>query len=233
MHNSKYKILVIEDEPDILVLVRTLLESAGYQVILAENGETGKMLQASHRPDLVLLDVGLPDADGRDVLRSIRTQSSAPVIMLSANDAEDVIVQALDAGANDYVRKPFGAAELLARVRNTLRATQGIIARSDGKFETDGLVIDYDARSVKLNSTQIHLTQIEYNIIALLAKHCGKMLTYTQICKEIWGYNDAGSTKKLQVNMANIRKKFVAADGKTHHIQNELGVGYRMRAKDE
>ncbi len=233
MHNSKYKILVIEDDPDIRVLVRTLLETAGYQVLLAENGETGKMLHASHRPDLVLLDIGLPDADGRDVLRSIRTQSSAPVIMLSANDAEDVIVQALDAGANDYVRKPFGAAELLARVRNTLRATQGIIARSDGKFEADGLVIDYDARSVKLNNTEIHLTQIEYNIIALLAKHCGKMLTYTQICKEIWGYNDAGSTKKLQVNMANIRKKFVAANVNARHIQNELGVGYRMRAKDE
>ncbi len=233
MQNNKYKILVIEDECDIRALVQTLLDGAGYQVLLAENGETGKMLQASHRPDLVLLDVGLPDTDGREVLRAIRAHASVPVIMLSANDAEDVIVQALDFGANDYVRKPFGAAELLARVRNTLRATQGVIAQADGKFESDGLVINYDARSISLNGTQIHFTQIEYNIIALLAKHCGKMLTYAQICKEIWGYTDVGSTKKLQVNMANIRKKFATVQNGAHPIQNELGVGYRMHAKDE
>ena len=233
MQDSKYKILVIEDEPDIRVLVRTVLDAAGYQVLLAENGETGKMLNASHRPDLVLLDVGLPDTDGREVLRAIRNQSAVPVIMLSANDAEAVIVQALDLGANDYVRKPFGAAELLARVRNTLRATHGILAQPDGKFISDGLIIDFDARSIKLNGTEIHFTQIEYNILALLARHCGKMLTYTQICKEIWGYNDIGSTKKLQVNMANIRKKFAACSAGTRHIQNELGVGYRMRATDE
>ncbi|MBQ4160221.1 MAG: response regulator transcription factor [Clostridia bacterium] len=232
MQSNKYKLLAIEDEPEIRALLQTLLEAAGYKILSAENGETGKMLQASHQPDLVLLDLGLPDIDGREVLRAIRKDSACPVIVLSAISDEDVIVQALDLGANDYIRKPFGAAELLARVRNTLRTAQGVIAASDGKFASDGLVIDYDARTVELDGTQIHFTQTEYNILALLAKHSGKMLSYSFICKEIWGYTDAGSTKKLQVNMANIRKKFAAIPNGLRHITNELGVGYRMQNKD-
>ena len=173
MQANKYKLLAVEDEPEIRSLLKTLLEAAGYRVLLAENGETGKMLQASHQPDLVLLDLGLPDIDGREVLRAIRKDSTCPVIVLSAINDEEVIVQALDLGANDYIRKPFGAAELLARVRNTLRTTHGVIKASDGKFASDGLVIDYDARTVELDGTQIHFTQTEYNILALLAKHSG------------------------------------------------------------
>ncbi len=236
MNNNKYKILVIEDEENIRNLVKTLLETNGYSVITAKNGREAQLVNASHHPDLVILDLGLPDMDGMVFLREIRRDSAVPVIVLSARTEEGDKVNALDIGANDYVTKPFGSAELVARVRSALRISQqnrdGGIA-SNGKFQSDGLVINYDSRQVFIDGEEIKLTQTEYNIIALLSKYAGKVLTYAFIIKEIWGYNDLGSIKKLQVNMANVRKKFGAKPGEKNYIVNELGVGYRMCEQKE
>ena len=234
--NNKYKILVVEDESNIRNLLTTMLEAAGYQVIQAATCENAKAMHASYLPDLVILDLGLPDADGMRFLDTIRQTSAVPVIVLSARSDERDKVEALDAGANDYVTKPFGSAELLARVRSALRnhrhsSQEGRLP--GGKFSVDELVIDYDARQIFIQGEEVKLTQTEYNIVALLSEHCGKVLTYSAIIKAIWGYPDEGSVKKLQVNMANIRKKFGAKPGKTSYISNELGVGYRMNGERE
>lgn len=224
--SNKYKILLIEDEANIRTFVSALLEADGYQVIHAENCSNGKMLFASYIPDLVVLDLGLPDGDGMSLLEYIRAASPVPVIVLSARNGETDKVSALDAGANDYVTKPFGPAEFMARVRSALRNVRRNTENS--KFVLDNLTIDYDARTITLDGEEIKLTQTEYNIIALLSQHCGKVMTYSAIISAIWGYNDSGSIKKLQVNMANIRRKFGAVPGKDSYITNELGVGYKM-----
>lgn len=228
--NNKYKILMIEDEENIITFVSALLEANDYQILSAKTCQNGCMMFASHRPDLVILDLGLPDGDGMEVLKKIRETSLTPVLVLSARTDESDKVLALDSGANDYITKPFGSAELLARVRSALRNLRHISKEDlpNGKFEADGLVIDYASRRVCIDGVEIKLTQTEYNIIALLSKHSGKVLTYASIIKAIWGYSDHGSIKKLQVNMANIRKKFGAEPGKKNYIVNELGVGYRM-----
>lgn len=235
MTANKYTILVIEDESNINNIVSALLQANGYKTISARSCGSGKMLFASHHPDLVILDLGLPDADGTEFLREIRRDSFTPVIVLSARTEESEKVDALDLGANDYVTKPFGSAELVARVRSALRSSR---RSSDSElfngsiYESNGLKIDYDARRIFIDNAEIKLTQTEYNIIALLSEHSGKVLTYSYIIKAIWGYNDIGSVKKLQVNMANIRKKFGAKPGKKNYIVNELGVGYRMNDGD-
>lgn len=236
MNGNKYKILIIEDDEHINRLVATLLEANGYQALMAYSCEDGIMMYASHRPDLVILDLGLPDLDGMTFLKRIRTDSLTPVIVLSARTDEKDKVDALDLGANDYITKPFGSNELLARVRSTLRVTTHRMEDGrlpGGKFEASGLVIDYDARRVFLHGKEVKLTQTEYNIIAVLSEHAGKVMTYSAIIKEIWGYNDTGSIKKLQVNMVNIRKKLGARPGEKNYIVNELGVGYRMCEEDE
>lgn len=235
MINNKYKILVIEDEANINNLLKALLETSGYQVITAKNCKNGQTLFTSHRPDLVILDLGLPDRDGMTFLEEIRKESLTPVIVVSARNEDKDKVDALDLGANDYVTKPFSSAELVARVRSALRNSRHSADEGrfpGGKFESDGLVIDYDARLVFIDKTEINLTQTEYNIIALLSEHSGKVMTYAAIINSIWGYSDVYSTKKLQVNMANIRKKFGAKPGKKNYIVNELGVGYRMCERD-
>ena len=198
--------------------------------------EDGMMMYASHRPDLVVLDLGLPDQDGMTFLKRLRKDSLTPVIVLSARSDEKDKVEALDMGANDYVTKPFGSNEFLARIRSTLRMTTHRMQNGmfpGGKFKASGLTIDYDARRVFLHKKEVKLTQTEYNIIAALSEHAGKVMTYSAIIKEIWGYNDEGSIKKLQVNMVNIRKKLGARPGEKNYIVNELGVGYRMCEADE
>ncbi|MBR5218242.1 MAG: response regulator transcription factor [Clostridia bacterium] len=232
--NNKYKILVVEDEENINNLVSALMEANGYSAVSAASCADGEMLYFSHRPDVVILDLGLPDADGIELLTKIRKSSLTPVIVLSARNDEREKVNALDLGANDYVTKPFGSSELVARVRTALRISRHsseIGKLPGGRFVFDGLVIDYDSRRVFIDDTEIKLTQTEYNIIALLSEYSGKVLTYAFIIKSIWGYDDLGSTKKLQVNMANIRKKFGAKPGEKNYIVNELGVGYRMCEK--
>lgn len=233
MENNKYKILLIEDDPSIRSVVTTMLEAENYKVIISETCSLAKTLFISHKPDVVILDLGLPDMDGMHFLQYIRQDFLTPVIVLSARSDERDKVEALDAGANDYMTKPFGSAELLARIRMTLRnyhhrADSGKLP--GGKFVVRDLVIDYDARQVFICDKEIKLSQTEYNILSFLSAHCGKMMTYSAIIKGVWGYQDEGSVKKLQVNMANIRKKFGVKPGEAKYITNELGVGYRMNA---
>ena len=232
MIQNKYKILLIEDESNIRNLVATMLETAGYQTILADSCTAAKTLFSSYLPDLVILDLGLPDADGMTFLEFVRKDYFIPIIVLSARTNESDKISALDAGANDYITKPFGSGELLARVRAALRnnrfsADEGRLP--GGKFILKDLEIDYDARQVFIKGEEISLTQTEYNIVTLLSENSGKMMTYAAIIKAIWGgYAQEGSIKKLQVNMANIRKKFGDKPGEQNYIANELGVGYRL-----
>ncbi len=231
--NNKYKVLLIEDEGNIRHFVRTILTTNGYQVLEAKNAAEGKSVFMSNSPDVLLLDLGLPDGDGMDFLRMIRKDFSTPIIVLSARSDEKDKVEALDAGANDYITKPFGTAELQARIRSALRIHQQNMNRSmvgEKNFQLGDMEIDYDTRHVLIKGEDIKLTQTEYNIVALLAAHAGKVMTYTEIVKEIWKWMDGGSVKKLQVNMANIRKKMGIKPGDTQYIVNELGVGYRMNA---
>lgn len=237
MTNNKYKILLVEDDANIRTVMTAMLESADYQVILAETCALAKTLFSSFQPDVVILDLGLPDMDGMRFLEFARQDSLIPIIVLSARTNDRDKVMALDAGANDYVTKPFSSAELLARIRMTLRNYRHSAAAGKlpgGKFHLRDMVIDYDARQVFIKGAEIKLSQTEYNIVALLSEHCGKMMTYSAIIKGVWGYPDEGSIKKLQVNMANIRKKFGVKPGEARYITNELGVGYRMNGdKDE
>lgn len=231
MNSNKYKVLIIEDEGNIRHFVKTILATNGYQVIEAKTAAEGKMAFMSHSPDVVILDLGLPDGDGMDFLKLIRQDFSTPIIVLSARTDEKDKVVALDSGANDYITKPFGTAELQARVRAALRIYQQNLNRTLGgenNFQIGDMVIDYDTRHVLIKGEDIKLTQTEYNIVALLAAHAGKVMTYSEIIKEIWKWSDAGSVKKLQVNMANIRKKMGIKPGDRQYILNELGVGYRI-----
>ncbi len=230
MNNNKYKILLVEDEGNICTFVCALLEANEYQVIVAQSFATAKILYASYVPDLVILDLGLPDADGSTLLEYIRREDATPAIVLSARCEEKEKVRLLDMGANDYITKPFGSEELLARVRSALRTSLGAAHLPGRKFQTDDLVIDYEARQIFIAGQEIKLTQTEYNIVALLSEHCGKMMTYAAIIKAVWrDLPDIASVKKLQVNMANIRKKFGARPGESSYIANELGIGYRMK----
>ncbi len=232
--SNKFKILVIEDETNICNFVRTILETNGYQVLAAQNGSSGKLQYLSHCPDLVILDLGLPDIDGVELIRSIRENDATPIIVLSARNNENDKVEALDLGANDYVTKPFGTEELLARVRAALRNSRQFAGEGGvrNSFTTNGLVIEYDSRRIMVNGEEVKLTQTEYNIVELLSVHAGRVLTYTEIINKIWRYADSGSIKKLQVNMANIRKKLGEKPGENQYIANELGVGYRMTNND-
>ena len=229
--NTTYKILLIEDDDNIQIMVRSMLESVGYQVIEARTCATAMTLAGSHIPDLILLDLGLPDADGLTLLKNVREHDLTPIIVLSARSDESDKVAAFDLGANDYVTKPFSAAEFLARVRSVLRFSQHRADEgrlSGGKFQVRDLTIEYDSRRIFIRDTEVKLTQTEYNILAYLSEYAGKVLTYSAIIKAIWGVSTDGSIKKLQVNMANIRKKLGITPGQNNYIVNELGVGYRM-----
>ena len=232
MGNNKYKILIVEDEANICNFVSTILETNSYQVLQAQTCQQGLMMAASHVPDLIILDLGLPDGDGLELITAVRKSSGVPILVLSARTMEQDKVKALDLGANDYVTKPFGTAELVARVRAALRSRRGsgaLSAMPGEKFRLEDMEIDYDRRLVTIGGTPVKLTQTEYNILAYLSEHTGKVLTYSVIIGSIWGRMDEGSIKKLQVNMANIRRKLGVKPGDTRYIINELGVGYRMQ----
>ena len=223
MSNNKFKILIVEDEANILSFIKANLEISDYQVICAETCALGMMMYASYHPDLIVLDLGLPDRDGLSLI-------------LSARSGEMDKVEALDLGANDYITKPFGTEELMARIRAVLRShrySEKNEGNHIGKFQFQDLMIDYDKRQVLVDGNEIDLTQTEYNILTFLSIHAGKVLTYAAIIQAVWGYSDYGSVKKLQVNMKNIRKKMGVTPGEKRYIVNELGVGYRMLAEDE
>ena len=231
MSNNKYKVLVIEDEANIRSFIQTILETNGYQVLTAATCDQGTMMFSSHIPDMVILDLGLPDKDGLEFIKIAREISAVPILVLSARTMEEDKVAALDLGANDYVTKPFGTGELMARVRAALRVRMMNSEMSEGpagEFRLDDLTIDYNRRTVAVGGKEVKLTQTEFNILSLLSQHQGKVLTYTAIIRSIWGSQDDGSVKKLQVNMANIRKKLGTVPGDNRYIINELGVGYRM-----
>jgi len=230
MSNNKYKILVVEDDRNILSMIQTLLDAGGYQVLSAQRGQQGILVLSSHVPDLVVLDLGLPDMDGEEFIRIVRRSSMVPIIVLSARSDERDKVSALDLGANDYITKPFGTGELLARVRASLRINRMNLqaAIPNSVFTLGDLTIDYDRRLASIEGREIHFTQTEYNILSLLSQQVGKVLTYSAIINAVWGTMDNGSVKKLQVNMANIRKKLGCHPGENKYIINELGVGYRM-----
>ena len=226
MSNNKFKVLIVEDEANICSFIETLLTTNDYQAMVAHTCTMGLTLFASHNPDLVILDLGLPDRDGLEFIRTVRQKYMTPIVVLSARTDEMDKIEALDLGANDYITKPFSTGELLARVRAALRlnrysAMHGGNAPA-GEFR----------RKVFVDEQEIKLTQTEYNIVAFLSQHAGRVMTYAAIVKAIWGDTDIGSTKKLQVNMANIRKKLGSRPGSNAYILNELGVGYRMIDED-
>ena len=235
MSNNKYKILVVEDDRNILSMIQTVLETNDYQVLTAQRCQQGILMLSSHVPDLVVLDLGLPDMDGEEFIRIARRSSMIPIIVLSARSEEKDKVYSLDLGANDYITKPFGTAELLARVRASLRINRMNLQASvpNSIFTLEDLLIDYDRRQVFVDGKTIHVTQTEFNILSFLSRHTGKVMTYSAIISAIWGAMDDGSIKKLQVNMANIRKKLGCKPGESRYIINELGVGYRMLDPEE
>jgi two-component system, OmpR family, KDP operon response regulator KdpE len=227
--NNKILILIVEDEAVISNFIMTILHSNDYNVVKAENGKDAMSLVTSRCPDLILLDLGLPDMDGVDVLKKIRTWSEIPIIVVSARGHEREKVEVLDLGADDYITKPFGTSELLARIRTALRHSRKITNDSaEIKELTIGdLNINFLKRIVKMKDNEIHLTPIEYKIIILLAQNVGKVLTHENIIKEIWGPY-MNESQALRVNMANIRRKIEANPAEPIYIVTEVGVGYRM-----
>ena len=226
----KPTILVIEDEEAICNFITAILNSNGYQVIKTGTGKEGLSMAASYSPDVILLDLGLPDIDGVEILKSIREWSKIPVVVVSARGHEREKVEALDLGADDYIVKPFGTSELLARIRTALRhspQSMGSQVKGEEKATIGELQMDYNKRSVFLAGKAIHLTPVEYKILALLSKNAGKVLTHDYIMKEIWGLY-AGDSHTLRVNMANIRRKIEVNPGSPKYILTEMGVGYRM-----
>ncbi len=223
-------VLVVEDEDAICNFITAILISNDYQVVKASTGKEGLSMAVSCSPDVILLDLGLPDIDGVEVLRRIREWSKIPVVVVSARGHEREKVEALDLGADDYIVKPFGTSELLARIRTALRhSPKSMGSKSNGmeKIAIGGLEIDYGKRTVFLSGEKIHLTPVEYKILTLLSKNAGKVLTHDYIMKEIWGLYVSDS-HTLRVNMANIRRKIEANPGAPEYILTEVGVGYRM-----
>lgn len=228
---QKQLILIIEDEKSIGSFIQTTVISNGYKSITASCGQEGLSLCTSCCPDLLLLDLGLPDMDGMDVIRQIRGFSNVPIIVISARTQEREKVEALDMGADDYITKPFGSSELLARIRTALRHSQmpGMARESEPVYERDGLKIDFEKRRVTVDGVEVHLTQNEYKLVSLLARQAGQVLTYETLIKQIWGPYADTNNQILRVNMANIRRKLEANPAEPSYIYTEIGVGYRMK----
>lgn len=230
--SNKYLIVIVEDEYNISSFVSAVLQANGFDTMVARNGAEAIILITSHCPDLVLLDLGLPDMDGQGIIENVRGWSNVPIIVVSARTREQDKVMALESGADDYITKPFGTSELLARIRTALRHVQlreGEQAqRQTGVFHTGDLEVDYDKRRVYVNGEDAHLTQNEYKIVALLSKYSGRVLTYDSIIKHIWGPNAKQGNQILRVNMANIRRKIEPSTAEPRYIMTEMGVGYRM-----
>jgi two-component system KDP operon response regulator KdpE len=217
--------LVIDDEPQIRRLLRVTLEANGYAVFDAANGQDGIVQAAQRRPEIILLDLGLPDLDGVAVLKRIREWSRVPVIILSVRDREHDKIAALDAGADDFVTKPFSSGELLARLRTTLRRSQPQSA--EAIFRAGNLEVDLAARIVRKNGTEVKLTPTEYALLRLLVVHAGKVLTHRQLLTEVWGPNAVEQTQYLRVHIAHLREKLEDDAGRPGFILTESGVGYR------
>lgn len=228
----KFTILIIEDEKNIQTFVGKILKKHDYKVLYADNGREGLNLIHSQCPDIILLDLGLPDMDGNAVIREVRTWSSTPIIVISARSAEKEKVAALDLGADDYLTKPFGTSELLARIRASLRHSNRLNTDSTlyiRPYRCGGLVLDFSKRLLTIEGEKIHLTPIEYKIVAYLAQNSGKVMTYASILSNVWGPYADDDNKILRVNMANIRRKLESDPAQPKYIFTEVGVGYRMK----
>ncbi len=229
--NLKHEILLIEDERNICNFIMTSLRTQEYKVIFANNASNGLSLAASGCPDLILLDLGLPDMDGIDVIKSIREWSNIPIIVISARTQEDEKVAALDAGADDYITKPFGTSELMARIRTALRRSGmngSLSITAENRYEAGNLVIDYEKHIVTVDGNIIPFTQIEYKILTFLARNAGKVITYDTLIAHVWGPFADSNNRILRVNMANIRRKMEQNPADPQYIFTEIGIGYRM-----
>ncbi|MDO4291800.1 MAG: response regulator transcription factor [Eubacteriales bacterium] len=231
---TKETILIVEDEENISDFIATSLRAQGYRTVCARTAAEGITLASSLCPELILLDLGLPDQDGLEVIRSVRSWSLLPIVVISARSQEKDKVEALDLGADDYVTKPVGVSELSARVRTALR--HGMLAagvRSASEvFRTGGLTLDFGRRQVKTDGNEVHLTQVEYKIVAFLARNAGRVMTYDAIISHVWGPYMDDNNRILRVNMANIRRKLEKNPAEPAYIFTEIGVGYRMAEED-
>ncbi len=226
---NKPLILVVEDDAPVRNLITTTLKAHDYKFITAQNGSNAIMEASSHNPDIVLLDLGLPDMDGVEIIERIRTWSDMPIIVISARSEDKDKIDALDAGADDYLTKPFSVEELLARLRVTQRRLASNRNETASSVFTNGaLKIDYAAGCAYLGEDELHLTPIEYKILCLLAANIGKVLTHTFITQKIWGAAWENNVASLRVFMATLRKKIEVASGSPQYIQTHIGVGYRM-----
>ena len=223
-------VLAVEDDPQIRRFLRTALAAESLEVVEAETGARALVEAAMRKSEVVILDLGLPDMDGKDVIRRLREWSDVPVLVLSARTQEAQKVEALDAGADDYLTKPFGAAELLARIRVALRR-RARTETGEPTLEVGELRIDLAARRVTLAGAALHLTPIEYRLLAALARHAGKVLTHRQLLREVWGEAYAEQTHTLRVHMASLRRKVEADSSRPRYLLTELGVGYRLAAE--
>lgn len=232
---NKTTILIIEDEASIATFISTVLAANGCRAIKASTGSSAISLISSHCPDIILLDLGLPDMDGLEVLRQTRSWSSIPVIVVSARGEEQQKVEALDLGADDYITKPFGSSELMARIRAAIRHSIKMETGEDfpeGKFTRGDLTVDFQKRIVTVDGKDVHLTQIEFKIVSLICKHTGQVLTYSYILNQVWGHFAQNDRQILRVNMANIRRKIEKNPAEPRYILTEVGVGYRMADED-
>ncbi|WP_297979268.1 response regulator transcription factor [uncultured Oscillibacter sp.] len=230
--NIREKVLVVEDEKSISHFISAILNSNGYEAMQARTGTEALSMISSHCPDLIILDLGLPDMDGLEILRQLRTWSSLPVVVVSARSHEREKVTALDLGADDYLTKPFGTDELLARVRTAIRHTRTSSGNDEiaqkGTYTVGEMTIDYNKHQVLIRGENVKLTLSEFRIVALLGKHAGKVLTYDFIIKELWGPRAGGDNQILRVNMANIRRKVERNPAEPEYLFTEVGVGYRL-----
>ena len=226
------RVLIIEDDRAICNFMRRVLEANGYEALAASTGREGLSMLTSHCPDVVILDLGLPDMEGMQVLTELRQWSLMPVVVVSARTDEREKVRMLDAGADDYITKPFGTSELLARIRTAIRHTRmagsNPSVAKENRFKAMGLVIDYDKYRVYVDDRDAGLTQNEFKLVALLGRYAGRVLTYDYLLREIWGPNKAYDNQILRVNMANIRRKIEKNPAEPQYIFTEVGVGYRM-----
>lgn len=221
-------VLVLEDEPEIRRFVRNSLESEGWHVIEAGTVKQGLVEAGTRRPDLIIADLGLPDGDGIDFIRQVRTWSAVPIIVLSARTHENEKVAALDAGADDYITKPFGVNELLARTRASRRRMRVGQAPADAVFSFGDVEMDLAARVVRKRGVEVHLTPIEYRLLGVLVANAGRVMTHPHLLREVWGPTHSQSTQYLRVYMGNLRQKLEDDSARPRHIVTETGVGYRL-----
>lgn len=228
---NKPYILVVEDDVPVSNLITTTLKAHEYKFLTAKNGDNAIMQASTHNPDIALVDLGLPDMDGIEVIQRIRSWSNMPIIVISARSEDRDKIEALDAGADDYITKPFSVEELLARLRATQRrlsAMQNQVTNMSSVFENGQLKVDYAAGCAYLNGEELHLTPIEYKLLCLLSRNVGKVLTHTYITQEVWGSSWDNDVASLRVFMATLRKKIESATDSPQYIQTHIGIGYRM-----